>query len=460
MTTDIIGNSKKDNTTGYKIGAMGGRYPVVEINGYNLTEKQIKSVDVNSSDFIPTINCTFEIKDGVFISKHFPKDGDVISVYIRSHNNDLKPVRCDFLISRVVTGKSKDSQGSKLKITVLGNLLIPRLYKSFNKSFKNMSSLDVMTEIANDLGLGLVTNITATELVDTMTWVAANETYAEFIKKITDHAYLNEFCFFKCWIDYYYNLNFVDLNRMHTIADSEPTSDGINFQLLTKDYDEHNTIEYIKDKNILTNLTEVKAGGNYIEKHEFINNAGDINTKMGYINNVNFFDFELGTHVNFDIEATTTESTTIKKIAPKGRMNEETYKDEVKKIWAGWCYNLENHNTHTHYIESEYQNILNNNQLDKLKIKVYLTHVNLNYYIGQRVPIVFVNTHDSTRIEQSGYPTDKADETGFSIDRFLSGNYVIQGINLTFKNNLTDKPAVKQEMILTRREWSHPKLYN
>jgi len=458
--SEIISNSKKDQTIGYIVGGRGSRYPVIEINGYSISQKQIRYLEINNEDILPKANCTFNINDGVFISKHFPKDGDMLSVFIRSLVKDLKPVRVDFRITHVTTSRSTGPSGDTMSITVYGEMWIPKLYASFNKAFPSMNTLQTLIEVANDLGLGFVTNVTDTDLKDTMTWLSPNQTYLEFIKSVVSHSYSNEYSFFSFWFDHYYNLNFVEMNSMFSIADSADTSTGIDFSLFTKDTIATEQIDYIKNKNILSNLPELKNGGNFIEKHELFNQSGASAMKDGYIKNLNIFDFTTQKHVNFNIESTVTNSKT-KKIALKGRPNEDIYKNEIKKTWSGWNYLLPDHNIHEFYKEAAYQNRINNENINKIKFKALLSRTNLNYYSGQRVPIIIVNINNEQRVNISGWKADDAKNIGFSVDRFLSGNYIIRAINLIYKNTIDPlRPSsdniIQQEVVLSRREWTHP----
>jgi hypothetical protein len=46
-----------------------------------------------------------------------------------------------------------------------------------------------------------------------MTWINPNLSYKAFIKQVTDHSYKNESSFFDCFIDRYYVLNFINVEK-------------------------------------------------------------------------------------------------------------------------------------------------------------------------------------------------------------------------------------------------------
>ena len=84
---------------GKYIGSVGGSYPYITINGYGpFSVREIEYFEIECEDFLPTINLYIRPGTGVFLTKHFPKDGDLISVYIRSMTNEFKPIRNDYYI--------------------------------------------------------------------------------------------------------------------------------------------------------------------------------------------------------------------------------------------------------------------------------------------------------------------------------------------------------------------------
>src|ERR1035437_5764773 len=67
-----------------KFKQAGAIWPVVEINKYQFNENEINSLYLDETGFIPRIRIGVTITDGIFLSKFFPKDGDPMSLFIRS----------------------------------------------------------------------------------------------------------------------------------------------------------------------------------------------------------------------------------------------------------------------------------------------------------------------------------------------------------------------------------------
>ena len=47
-------------------------------------------MEIDNYTAVPKIELVVKLTHGVFISKHFPKDGDLISVFIRSYSEIQK----------------------------------------------------------------------------------------------------------------------------------------------------------------------------------------------------------------------------------------------------------------------------------------------------------------------------------------------------------------------------------
>ena len=68
-----------------------------------------------------------------------------------------------------------------------------------------------MNEVARDLKLGFNTNITNTN--DQMKWSNMNKENYSFIKDITGKSYIDDNSFLTSFIDYYYNLNYINVEK-------------------------------------------------------------------------------------------------------------------------------------------------------------------------------------------------------------------------------------------------------
>jgi hypothetical protein len=144
--------------------STGLNSPYVSINGYNVS-RFMRNFNLDLSGFLPVVSFTFSAADTIFMSVNYPKDGDIVSVYIRSTDNYYKPFRMDFLIMSVLGDVSSsysesgsDSEGKTFRFNVVAECYIPGLYKQRIKAFPNMPSIDALLEVSQDINLGFSTN--------------------------------------------------------------------------------------------------------------------------------------------------------------------------------------------------------------------------------------------------------------------------------------------------------------
>jgi hypothetical protein len=78
--------------------------PVVFINGY-FAEKFLIDFNLDLNQILPTLRFKFYTGNSSFVNLNYPKDGDIVSIYIRSNVPGYKPVRMDFNILSVDSGR-------------------------------------------------------------------------------------------------------------------------------------------------------------------------------------------------------------------------------------------------------------------------------------------------------------------------------------------------------------------
>ncbi len=148
-------------TSQYSIGLES---PYILINGYPVS-KGLTKFHLSLNGFLPVIRFSFDVIEPLFISVSYPKDGDIVSVYLRSPGDLYNPMRMDYKILSVDGGVSSkysstgsDPDGINFKFSIVAECYIPGLYSPVIKSFSNKSSSDVLLEVSQELNLGFATN--------------------------------------------------------------------------------------------------------------------------------------------------------------------------------------------------------------------------------------------------------------------------------------------------------------
>lgn len=432
----------------------GGLYPLIEINKYKFTSNEIVSLKIDETGFIPQVSVTFANSDGLFISTSFPKDGDPLSVFIRSKKEEFKPIRADFDISFVSSTSSTASDGETSLIVFNGLLRVPGLYAEHCKSFQKKTSMDTLMDVAKELGLGFASNETATN--DKMTWLCPFDTYEKFIKDITAASYKDDDSFYKAFIDKYYYLNFVNVNNQ--FSEEQEVEKAIELMEEGHDYHGNHKVEPFETKLLLTNNQNAQGTGNHIISYSLQNNAGQVVMENGYRRYLQFYDafFSSGNTPEKKYQSHFVEplhTPGLKdKIILRGRKGENIVENTSKYKWLGIQFGLPDGNAHENYLYSIIQNWQNNQEIEKLLLHVTLGQCNFNIYRGMRLPVVIINNGSQIRMAATR-DEGQDSNTRLTYDRFLSGYYYVAGMKYTWKS---DDQKFRQDLILTRREWPFP----
>jgi len=458
----------------------GVEVPFMTINAYPVSE-YMKSFYLDLTGFLPVLNFSFFSGNSTFISTNYPKDGDIVSVYISSPEEYYKPLRMDFNILSVKSdvssrysknGTSSDPDGNELRFQITAEPRIPSLYTPVIKAFREKNSRDTLLEVSEDLGLGFSTNEDSTE--DVMTWICPNYSYYDFIQEVSIRAYKDdESSFFDCWIDQYYNLNFVNLGSQFEYQGEAKEEIVYAVGYYSNSVYKPNVSlsgsakpELRRANLILQNTLDKETYPFAINGYTLISNSGTNVNKTGYIVNIGFYDENLeeedpkNKYINYDIESITNNDDIISgKILQKGRGNEDEYKKEKRREWLGILNKKdESGGVHLNYLHSKYQNLINYNDCTKFSLKVELDGYFAGIYRGQVVPVIINVLKSNLRSENVG----NTNSTGTKkIDNFLSGNYVVMGTEI----NWSKSSGFKQILYLSKREWvvnrasSLPKVY-
>ena len=76
------GEITKQLTADNMDATLGNRTPLVVINGYQVT-RFLENFSLDMNGFMPVVTFTFTALESAFLSSSYPKDGDIVSVYIR-----------------------------------------------------------------------------------------------------------------------------------------------------------------------------------------------------------------------------------------------------------------------------------------------------------------------------------------------------------------------------------------
>lgn len=443
---------------------LGGLTPLIQILQRTFQGEDVASLQINANDQIPTITVDLLIRDKSFYSQSFPKDGDIMNVFIRSKDDVFKPIRNDYEITRVyVDSRPGGGENSLDTVTISGSLRIPG-YNAKKCFAKKGTSMRTVLETATDLKLGFASNEVDTQ--DSQTWLCPFEKTRDFLEEVTLSAWKDTKSFFSFYVDYYYYLNFVNIEPL--FSEKTEIEEGMLLSMLTNDYGKDNEQGKQKAKVVLTNWDESSDSPYHMLSHTLINNSG-INLNHGYKRYVQYYDELIKEPQSIFVDPLTTEGSENTQQLLKGRPGENFYLEQIESKWLGIQYGDSGENSHEKYNYARIHNYQNLVHIGKMGLKVMLNGINPNIRKMQSVPVICVLKRDDFR-KTINEPEDQsaqaappntspnkttsalsAQESPITIDKTISGFYVVWGIKIIY-----DQGTFKQELILYRREWPTP----
>ena len=444
---------------------IGALMPFININSFTVRAIEYLKIDMNS--VIPELLVVFKIYETQFLFTGYPKDGDLLCLYLKSHSEAYKPIRHDYTIVEVtgpgpdpIDGMPESYKGASVYYTfiVKAQLRIPRIFQHNCQAYRGMTSWEALRKVAKDLNLGFSSNEANT--ADTMTWINPNLPNLEFIDSVVSKSWKSEEDAFDWWIDPYYNLTFVNVNKQLFGADStDPDGDTILANIgpsygLVGGLDSNQKTSDAQFPLLLTNDPQWGTYPFFIKSYTVSNSAGYVVNKYGYKTFLEFYSANLDVatpgekYVKYPIESVTPKTLGNNDIILRGRPNENVYLDEYKKEWAGVRYF---DNTHKNIHQAPLQNLINKLENYKIFLDIELGSYVPWIYRGQYVPVRIVHTDPKDIAGQIG-PTEQdkksyAGETVLNV--FLSGKYIILGTSIEYRGG-----ELKTILRLGKRQWT------
>jgi hypothetical protein len=447
----------------------GANSPFVKIAGQIV--RNIDTMVLDETHFIPTVMLTFTDGAGEFAGDYFPKVDLIMSLYLKVGTEKLKPVRCDFLITEVKSTPAKytgarTGVGIGTSYLIKGELYVPGIYNNVSKSYANLNSKEALKRICEDLKLGFAENESSPN--DKMTWININSGAYHFIQTIAKHAYQDDDSFFSVFIDKYYFLNYVEVNRQLKIEDPQLTfltaanalasgiSQKVKGDAVKKQLEEQTMINY------LTTELEQSRSPNYITTLNLVSEQGQIIKRQGYKKNIFYYDHLKATQAPkekfkdfFMAPLKSIDRNQTNYLVP----TEESLAENKIKKWM----NIDYGNNHPEWNAARLLNDHNLRELDKIKLRVTLNNINFQVVRGFTVPI-YISIQEAERIRKATPSVDdqKAKEQAEQPDlrkqipdQQLSGYYYVSSAKYHYDR--LHPNGLYTELFLARREWKPSK---
>lgn len=466
--TDV--ESGTENSEGVSMKEKPSKFttmiPIIRINGYDVQGDRLQMFELDCTEFYPTCRFSFFDTDGMFTARFYPKDGDLIQVYIRSQGDEttFKPLRIDFTVEDIEPIGGGGSTNTASQLMVEGRMHVPNLFTE-KVQYQDNTSWNSLQSVAEELKLGFASNVEDTD--DQQIWTNPYDTAEKFIQDITSNSYLNDESFFTSYIDPYYYLTFVDCNKFFGQEDDLEASQMFSQNAMdTMGSGDEEESDYAMP-NMLSNMIQMQGTARYISKYQQVNKSGEISKNNGYKRYTQYWDLEAKEFINEFVDPLTTDTPGMIPVTKGRTINGEVEgprNEQVRFKYLG----TQGDNVHDNYYYASIQNFQNLAEMEKFGMVLELDTINPAILRFSRIYCQLMefaspvkNTLVAPETDDEGVPnatqrraespdnvaSDATSENGI-INEYLTGFYVITGIEYI----LTKPGGVRQRLHLRRRE--------
>ena len=444
--------------------------PLIRINSYEVQGDRLETFELKCTGFYPTCKFSFYDRDGMFTARFFPKDGDIIQLYIRSQGDEttFKPIRIDFTVEKITPLGGGGATNSSSQIMVDGRMHVPNLFTE-KVQFQDNTSWNSLLSIAEELKLGYASNVEDT--TDQQIWTNPYDTAQKFIEDITANSYLNDESFFTAYIDPYYYLTFVDANKFFGMEDDLEVSQMFQQNAMDTMGSGDQEDSQSTFPNMISNQLDLQGTARYISKYQQINNSGKISKNNGYKRYTQYWDLNAKEFISEFVDPITSDTPGMIPVT-KGRTIDGEVEGPVDQQVKFKFLGTQGDNVHENYYYASIQNFQNLAEINKLGMTVELDTVNPAILRYTRIYCHMMETaqmvkgtltapeNDENAPNDSQRRADTPDNAGSDVDNefgvineYLSGFYVITGIEYFLRSGPQAGGAgLKQRLHLRRRE--------
>ena len=400
-----------------EIASNLGNFPFIWYGKYQFEVQDIDFFSIYYVKSIPHMKLVFYDSFNLLKDKNMPMDDTPIKVFLNPRSSQLKEILMQFKILNFTLS------GNKYYID--GIIDNDDLHVAKYRSYSNKTSFEVLQDVCKEAGLGFNTNIDGTN--DKMTWINAGDHVRDFLEEVVDTSYKSDDSYLCSFLDFYYNFNFVDLQKE---LERDNESDlGISDISILKSLDPNK--EETLQKLILSNDDSFRESNLFFETYTVLNNSTDVSLNSGYRNIVKYYDVLNKDFLVFNVDSITSQEndSIILKGAPQ---DDQFYKKNIKTDYLG---KMDIDNVHSNYNYAYLHNKKNITDLSKFGLEIVMTTPNFSIYRFLKVK-VFISNQTST-------PT-----ASLKNDR-LSGDWLITDISYVFSNG-----KMRQVLTLIKRELS------
>ena len=422
---------------------FGIQTPLIMINTTVIDFDAIKYFNIKSVGRLPELVMTVEDRFELINNIDKPSNDNEVRIQILPRfDNAYKKINLTFFISNIQV------TGSLLRLTCTYKL--SSLISSKFKTFGEIDTYTLFKNIAIDTKLGFATNIA--QLDDSRYIYCDNKSYLELMNDEIQYSTANN-NIIDWWIDLWDNINLADIKeRYNSIDNDDDIQIWISGQLneITADIE----IVPIKTPAVLTTLPHTNNSELYVKSYSIKNNSGSS------ISNGTDKVYGIYEDINKEYSDYLIQDGDIKNdIFIKYDYIGENYGNYnymlSKQLRDGYIQKI-NSETITVTLQSPLLGLMRGHKVNFIR---YINNDNLENKMKILEDSGIIDRNIESNISLSQY--EVAEDTGngkYKIDRTVSGQYLILGVNIIYSNNSWNyeltlaKPAITKASILKKDE--------
>lgn len=382
------GETNKPDITGgntpYKQTALYGIVtPLVRVNDIVIDIDSVLYFELDGKGRLPKLELTILDKSDIIKGLQNPGTDNEVRIQILPRlENAYKKIDMTFYI------KHCDNDDNVLYLSCIYK--IPNLYNNRVKCFGELSSYEFFEKVANECQLGFATNVESTN--DKRYLYCAYESYNELMEKTisTSGDDLQNPILYDYWIDYWNNINFVNI------------------------YERFNSVDKDEDMMIYVNSLDMDLSQTSKDEENYTKMVATLSNDPRHQDmelSINQYDTIVNSYQNSD------------KVFSVYNMGNDEHKDfffqdknQLKDIFLKYEYVGENYRDYNYLLASSYRELLLNKMKSEI-IEVSLKSPLLQLIRGGKVNIMWYDTNNILDIKKKQLGIKDEDiETNIPID--------------------------------------------
>ena len=283
-----------------------------------------------------------------------------------------------------------------------------------------------------------------------MVWINPYFYKIEFMNEIVKKSYLSDETYLFGYIDFFYNFNYVDIEKQ--------LQDDISEQINITDDEQLAKDEKPKEIPLILSNNPDKSNSNlFINKYTIDDESTSINLNLGY----RYYS------LNYNKSDATINRQLLDSISDAGNIDNIVLKDNTEDsfmyenhIGGEWSGKMDIDNVHENFLHTTIQNKNNLKFLQKLKMTIKMERPNYGLYRFQKVLLELYNLNKLNNKDDDNKKVSDMDMAGQYDDKIIhkfSGEWLITAINFLFNKadgNYQEITLVKRELT---KEYTFPR---